>query len=111
MSHEILGEILNWSAERPEWQRDALRRLFTSGELVSSDPAEPVTLCKAAHALSDPGSPVPLAREHLAIGAGRTEPVSLNSLTHHVGVNALAQEQTVTFGDQLTVVYGSNAAG
>ena len=35
----------------------------------------------------------------------------LRSLTHHAGVNALAQNQTIEFGPGLTVVYGANAAG
>ncbi len=54
---------------------------------------------------------VPLAGEHLAIGDAAAIPVSLSSITHHRGVNALAPEQTVRFGPNLTVVYGQNAAG
>jgi hypothetical protein len=37
--------------------------------------------------------------------------VSITSVTHHHGVNALAAEQTVAFGQNLTIVYGQNAAG
>jgi hypothetical protein len=37
--------------------------------------------------------------------------VTLAELTHHRGVNALAEEQQVSFGTQLSVVYGPNAAG
>ena len=37
--------------------------------------------------------------------------MSLSSLTHHAGVNALAPNQTIHFASQLTVVYGPNAAG
>lgn len=32
-------------------------------------------------------------------------------MTHHRGANALAAEQTITFGQHLTIVYGQNAAG
>ena len=42
--------------------------------------------------------------------AGST-PVSLVSIFHHRGVNALAENQTLIFGPNLTVVYGDNAAG
>lgn len=38
-------------------------------------------------------------------------PVSLSSIFHHRGVNALAEDQTLKFGPNLTVVYGDNAAG
>ena len=37
--------------------------------------------------------------------------VSLTSIFHHRGVNALAEGQTLSFGANLTVVYGDNAAG
>ena len=33
----VLQEILIWSAGRPAWQRDALRRLITAGELSDDD--------------------------------------------------------------------------
>src|SRR5690606_34198985 len=33
------------------------------------------------------------------------------SICHHKGVNALAENQTVTFSDGLTIVYGDNGAG
>ena len=37
--------------------------------------------------------------------------MSLTSIFHHRGVNALAEGQTLTFAPNLTVVYGDNAAG
>ena len=42
---------------------------------------------------------------------GAALPVSLESIFHHSGVNALAGGQTLRFGPNLTVVYGDNAAG
>ena len=42
---------------------------------------------------------------------GGSAPVSLVSIFHHRGVNALAENQTLKFGPDLTVVYGDNAAG
>src|SRR5262249_12262576 len=53
----------------------------------------------------------PLTQEHLAIKGNQTAAVSLTGVTHHCGVNALASEQTVTFGPNLTIVFGWNAAG
>ena len=37
--------------------------------------------------------------------------VSLLSIFHHRGVNALAESQALSFGPNLTVIYGDNAAG
>lgn len=111
MADDVLAEILAWSAERPAWQRDTLRRLFTAGSLTPADLDDLLDLCKAKHGLSKPRPPEVLAEEHLPIKNGGTASVSLASVTHHRGVNALAPEQTVAFGPQLTIVYGQNAAG
>jgi len=111
MGNDVLAEILDWSSKQPSWQRDALRRLFTAGSLSSDDADELLEICKALHGLAKPKAAMFLEKEHLAIKEGDGKPVSLVSLTHHRGVNALALEQTVAFGPSLTIVYGQNAAG
>ena len=98
---DVLGEIIEWSKERPGWQRDALRRLFTTGEITAPDLEELLDLCKAAHGLGEHRAPTVLSNKHLAIKGGGDGPVSLVSVTHHRGVNALAPEQTVAFGPNL----------
>lgn len=111
MQEGTLAELLEWSATQPHWQRDALRRFFTAGSISPADLAELLKLAKAKHGLAEDTTGAPLEADHLAIGSGPTAPVSLMSVTHHAGVNALASEQTVSFGSSLTVVYGQNAAG
>ena len=108
---DVLTEILQWSMDRPAWQRDALRRLVMKGDLDESDIQELSNLCKSRHGLGDRTRPAPLDSTHLPQTDARNKPVLLVSLTHHSGVNALAQNQTVEFSQQLTVVYGANAAG
>jgi AAA domain-containing protein len=107
----LLTEILEWSEDRPGWQRDALHRLFTKGELDATDIAELVEISKSAHGLVNARASEPLTKNDLAIADASTEPISLVSITHRQGVNALAAEQTVAFGANLTIVYGENAAG
>ena len=107
----VLKEILEWSSGRPFWQRDALRRLVTTGKLDETDIQELSNLCKSTHGLGDRAKPLPLDENHLPQPDATNKPVSLESLTHHGGVNALAQDQTIEFGPSLTVVYGVNAAG
>lgn len=112
MKNETLEEILRWSFDRPVWQRDALRRLFTSSSFDGSDLDDLVELCKMAHGLSPTKSVQPLSEGD--IGSNDTVisgPVSLVGVKHHSGVNALAPEQGLTFGDHLTIVFGWNAAG
>ncbi len=33
----VLEELLEWSQDRPAWQRDALRRLVLNGDLSDDD--------------------------------------------------------------------------
>ncbi len=111
MPDTILSEILAWSQQRPLWQRDALRRLLTTGSLGASDIDELVSLCKAPIGLSSYSAPRVLTGDHLAITDQEAAAVSLVSITHHRGVNALTPEQVLSFGPGLTIVYGQNTAG
>ncbi len=111
MQDEVLADILEWSKGRLGWQRDALRRIFSAGPLTAADFDDLADLCKAAHGLSPSRTADVLAEKHLAITGAAETPVRLISVTHHRGVNALAPEQMVSFGEHLTIVYGQNATG
>ena len=107
----VLQEILEWSSDRPGWQRDALRRLVLNGELSDDDVRALTELCKSAHGLAEQQETTPLAKEHVPDRTAGAAPVSLVSIFHHRGVNALAEDQTLKFAPGLTVVYGDNGAG
>ncbi|MBU2751797.1 AAA family ATPase [Acidithiobacillus thiooxidans] len=107
----VLQEILEWSQGRPMWQRDALRRLVLNGELSDEDISSLTEICKSAHGLAEQQETDPLAKEHMPDRAAGADPVSLVSIFHHRGVNALAEDQTLNFAPGLTVVYGDNGAG
>ena len=108
---DVLREILAWSLGRPEWQRDALRRLVQKGELDDADIDALTEICKSAEGLTSEQAIVQLGREHLPNGGENTGRVNVDSIYHKRGVNALAEDQTLKFGNGLTVVYGDNAAG
>lgn len=107
----VLQEILEWSQSRPMWQRDALRRLVLNGELSGVDISSLTEICKSAHGLAEQQETDPLAKEHMPDRSIGADPVSLVSIFHHRGVNALAEDQTLNFAPGLTVVYGDNGAG
>jgi energy-coupling factor transporter ATP-binding protein EcfA2 len=107
----VLEELLGWSQDRPAWQRDALRRLVLKGELSDDDISALTDICRSAHGLAEQQDIAPLAKEHVPEKTAGSAPVSLVSIFHHHGVNALAEDQTLKFGPNLTVVYGDNAAG
>lgn len=106
----VLQEILEWSQERPAWQRDALRRLVLDGELSEEDIDDLTEICKSSRGLAEQRDVLPLGREHVPDRTAGA-PVSLVSIFHQRGVNALADNQTLKFGPGLTVVYGDNGAG
>lgn len=108
---KVLTEILKWSQDRPAWQRDALRRLVLKGQLADNDLHDLTEICKSAHGLSDFSEIVPLATDHIPNTGAGPGPVTLVSIFHHHGVNALAENQTLNFAPKLTAVYGDNAAG
>ena len=107
----VLQEILEWSQGRLMWQRDALRRLVLNGDLSDDDIRTLTDICKSAHGLAEPQDIVPLNKEHVPERVAAAAPVSLVSIFHHRGVNALAEDQTLALSPRLTVVYGDNAAG
>lgn len=106
----VLQEILQWSQDRPAWQRDTLRRLVLNGELSDEDINALAEICKSGHGLAEQRDTMPLAQEHVPAQMAGAQ-VSLVSIFHHRGVNALAEDQTLKFGPGLTVVYGDNGAG
>ncbi len=107
----VLLDIFEWSQNRPSWQRDALRRLVQGGDLTDEGINSLTAICKSVHGLADQQEFIPLAKEHIPDVAAGTNPVSLVSIFHHRGVNALAEDQTLSFSPQLTIVYGDNGAG
>ena len=108
---DVLREILIWSRDRPDWQRDALRRFVLTGELGDADIDALTEICKSAYGLASEQEIVHLQKEHLPSDGANAGRVNVHSIFHRRGVNALAENQTLNFGSGLTVVYGDNAAG
>lgn len=104
----VLDEILAWSKDCPAWQRDALRRIISSGELTKTDLAELEAMCRARGE-----NAVPLDAAHLPAGPNAQDSVTLLSLGALKGVNRIPSSQTIAFGASpgLTVIYGDNGAG
>jgi recombinational DNA repair ATPase RecF len=107
----VFQEILEWSQSRPMWQRDTLRRLVLNGDLSDDDISSLTVICKSAHGLAELQKTNPLNKEHIPDAAAGADPVTLVSIFHHRGVNALAEDQALNFSPRLTVVYGDNGAG
>ena len=112
-----LHEILKWSVNRPDWQRDALRRIVVKGVIDERDIKDFIRLCRAkykADTSTEPAVSVELlAESHLPPGPGSEESVTLVSISNLQHVNRLLSDQIITFGTApgLTVIYGDNGSG
>lgn len=103
---KALGEILAWSTDCPEWQRDALRRLCSKDRLQEDDLEELLAICKGTAIGS------PLTADHIRDPAATGVEVTLEKLHQLKHVNALQHGEKLTFQKSgLTVVYGDNGAG
>ncbi|QIE45821.1 AAA family ATPase [Pseudohalocynthiibacter aestuariivivens] len=105
---EAMREILDWSQDRPVWQRDALRRLISTTEALSDqDILELTELCKNTKLPN-----VSLASEHITAQKSGAPKVALKALRNVQNVNALAEKQSLTFIPKgVTIIYGDNGAG
>jgi len=112
-----LHEILQWSTSRPEWQRDALRRIIEKGGLDNTDiqELERISRSKIKNAAI---KPVPLAAQpltagHLPSAPGASGSVALLSLDNLKNVNRLPDGSSLPLGNGngLTIIYGGNGAG
>jgi energy-coupling factor transporter ATP-binding protein EcfA2 len=109
----VLETILDWSQDRPVWQRDALRRIVGKGKLDDNDIAELVALCKQGRGRAASGMLAqPLEQRHLPATPGAHDSVSLLAVKDVSGANALAPSQSLQFAQTgLTIIYGDNGAG
>lgn len=109
----VFDSILEWSAARPLWQRDALRRIVAQGKLTTEDKAVLVQLCLKGQGVDGIDvEAVPLAIEHIPPAATAGAAISLRSIGSVTGVNRLAPGQTLPFAPSgITVIYGDNGVG
>ncbi len=109
----VLETILEWSRTRPEWQRDALRRIVKNGHLDQNDIKDLVVLCKDARRQPSITSSVkPLESTHLPANPGVADQIAMLTIKDVIGANNLAACQTLEFSPTgLSVIYGDNGAG
>ncbi len=112
----VIGEIISWSERLPDWQSDALRRIWTKGQLSRDDEVRALKLLLLQHDLllqEDVGfSAERFAASHVGSGTVHGQDTVLKALHDVKNVNALREGQRLEFGESgVTVVYGDNATG
>ncbi len=103
-----LQNIVAWSADRPMWQRDALRRLCSKNSLDEDDYKELLVIAKGNEA-----NAVPLTAVHVPSPDSTNKTVNLKSINDTKHVNALKSGECLSFGkgNGITVIYGDNGSG
>lgn len=110
----ILQEILVWTQSLPLWQSDAVARLLAKQALTADDLEDLYTLLKVEHGIPDPKDrkPKPLTADQIPAPVKATTNVELRAMKNMRHVNAIAENQHLTFGTAgLTVIYGDNGSG
>ena len=109
----VYEDITAWSAGRPSWQRDALRRLALQGYLTDGDYEELMEI-----ALSTLGAagytrqPDVFAAVHVPAAAPAGTSVELRAVSGISNVNALATDARLDLEPVgITIVYGDNGSG
>jgi hypothetical protein len=110
-------ELIAWSNHKArfEWQKDALRRLATTGELTVDDLSELRRVVEKANLLIDDdiAAVIPLVAEHLSDPAADAPRTILGAIGPVRHVDRLASDQPpIRFAKKgITLVYGANASG
>lgn len=104
---EALADIVDWSADRCAWQRQALRLLVQQGELNREQIDELYRL-----SLSGKAAASPITSSDVRSPKSATAVVTLKAVSNPLDVNMLASDQSLSFRQGgLTIVYGDNGAG
>ena len=108
-----LGILVQWANEQEPWVRALVAAVLErQGPVENGDIDRSFEiLLRTNHLCDDAASDdVPLLAED-SLSAAEDVPMAINRLKDVVGVNALAADQTVEFGDNLTILFGQNGSG
>ena len=77
----VLQEILEWSYDRPIWQRDALRRLVLNGELLDDDADALTDISQKRIGPREQPDVTPLSEDDVPVNTAGDVPVSRSCLS------------------------------
>lgn len=111
----IYQEILNWSQNRPDFIRDALRRIISNPAISLNDIEELVLLVKKGNGDTTVTiGAIPFESIHIPTTTANTggDYPKLISVKRPINICALHNDGNLQFAkDRLTVVYGNNGSG
>ncbi|MEG2489405.1 AAA family ATPase [Anaerorhabdus sp.] len=103
-AYDYLLELLN-DKKIDSWMKKVITTYLNNHGQVTEEEKE----CLISELLSGGGSPLELSAQYSTSNEDST--VTLKSLKHISGVNALADNQEIKFNNDVTVLYGLNGSG
>lgn len=104
----LAADLVEWAKDRPDWQKAALARFCKNAEYSDDEIKEIADQLIAGTFPTTPN----IAVDDVPGGSSTGSQVLLSSLSEVAGVNALVDQQSLSFADSgLTVIYGHNASG
>lgn len=96
---DVLQEISVWCKDLPDWQNDAVVRLFDNRPLSADDIEDLFALLKSEHGIPDPKKrkPKKIKSGQIATQAKPGIHVELIGIKDFVHVNAIAEKQKLSF--------------
>ncbi len=108
--YDIQSQIISWAREKlHRWEQFCLAAILTNGNLADSEQNRAVELFLHEHGLRDDPEPDFVLPNSPALSL--TEGKRLVSFSNLRNVNALASDQRLDIGKNLTVAFGNNGAG
>ena len=109
----VLEKILDWSRNRPMWQRDALNRILQKNQITNDDIEDFVCYLKAENKGElDKSSVRPLRKDDLPSSSSSATTINITKISNISHVNNLADDQELTFMNKgITLIYGGNGTG
>lgn len=110
----VYKEIIDWSANKPDFIKDGLRRLLNTQQLTDIDFNELLLLLKKEVGYTGISlNAIPATESDIPNSVGITnESVKLISIEKPININALYDKAKLDFAqDGLTIIYGNNGSG
>ncbi len=113
-NYNIFDALQKWSKTLDVWQRLALTKLIKNGALTDEDYAkifEEFKIDKKLIELPSERDQYHFDTESIPSKKEESNKILLKCIQNVKGVNSLTEEQSLTFGENLTVIYGPNGSG
>ncbi|MBI5651206.1 MAG: AAA family ATPase [Chloroflexi bacterium] len=109
----VMTELSNWVSTLPYWEQAALEKIVTGVSLGDSDYAELLQFLLEDEALSEKKIPRPTLQfpQRDFAEPQYTGSLRLAKISNLKNVNALVQDQVLTFSNGITIIYGGNGSG